>query len=106
MIGSTVNLMPELFLDMRRFLLSGALTEAQKLQNKANSIIESLAGGSFFPALKYALAISGLPCGECRKPFQPISNKKKELIAFKLVGSEIAKHGQDGEKGVLDALNQ
>jgi N-acetylneuraminate lyase len=92
MIGSTVNLMPELFLDMRSSLFSGNLAKARELQNKANAIIECLSGGSFFPALKYALASSGLPCGECRKPFQPISNIKKELIASKLVEYDIVKH--------------
>jgi N-acetylneuraminate lyase len=84
MIGSTVNLMPELFLGIRNAFFSGRLIEAQKLQNTANSVIEYLSGGSFFPALKYALALSGLPCGECRKPFLPISDIKKALIASKL----------------------
>ncbi len=95
MIGSTVNLMPELFLDMRSALFSGDITKAQKLQNIANSVIECLSGGSFFPALKYALALSGLPCGECRKPFLPISDIKKTLIASKLVEYGVMKHGNN-----------
>jgi len=106
MIGSTVNLMPELFLGMRSALLAGDLAEARELQNKANSVIESLSGGSFFPSLKYALALSGLPCGECRRPFQPISNKRKELIASSLVEYGILKHGDRVLKGVEDALDQ
>ncbi len=95
MTGSTVNLMSELFLGMRSALFSGDITKAQKLQDIANSVIECLFGGSFFPALKYELALSGLPCGECRKPFQSILDIKKALIASKLVEYGIVKHGNN-----------
>jgi dihydrodipicolinate synthase/N-acetylneuraminate lyase len=40
---------------------------------------------------KYALGIAGLPCGECRKPFLPISSQKMELIKTSLVSSGILK---------------
>lgn len=100
MIGSTVNLMPELFFGIRDAFLSGNLIEAQKLQNIVNSIIESVSGGSFFPALKYALAFSGLPCGECRKPFQPISETKKASIKSKLAEYGISKHVCEIPNGV------
>lgn len=106
MIGSTVNLMPELFLGIRDALFSGNLAEARKLQNTANSVIECLSGGSFFPALKYALALSGLPCGECRKPFRSISDIKKESIASRLVEYGIVKHGGGMPKGEEYALDQ
>lgn len=91
MIGSTVNLMPEMFLNMRKQLFDGNIGEAQKIQHSANAIIECLAGGGFFPGLKYALSISGFPCGECRKPFLPISNERKKLIASKLFEYGIVK---------------
>lgn len=91
MIGSTVNLMPELFLKMRTSLVSGHIEEARALQHMVNSVIESLSGGSFFPALKYALALAGLPCGDCRKPFKPVSDLKKEMIVSKLVEYGIVK---------------
>jgi N-acetylneuraminate lyase len=99
MIGSTVNLMPELFLGIRDAFLSGNLPEARKLQRVVNSVIECLSEGSFFPALKYALALCGLPCGECRKPFQPISDITKELVATKLVEYGIVKRNSKIPKG-------
>jgi len=58
-----------------------------------------LTEGSFFPALKYALALCGLPCGECRKPFQPISDITKELVATKLVEYGIVKRNSKIPKG-------
>jgi N-acetylneuraminate lyase len=99
MIGSTVNLMPELFLGIRDAFFLGDLVKAHELQNIANSVIECLSEGSFFPALKYALRLSGLPCGECRKPFQPISNANKELIATKLIEYGIVKRDHEVSKG-------
>ena len=85
MIGSTVNLMPELFIAMRTQIREGNIAEAQKIQHIVNSIIEGLADGSFFPALKYALDLSGFSCGACRKPFQPLSEQRKTAIAARLV---------------------
>jgi N-acetylneuraminate lyase len=106
MIGSTVNLMPELFLGIRDALFSGNLIKAQKLQNTVNSVIECLSGGSFFPALKYALSLSGLPCGECRKPFQPISDIKRGSIAARLVECSILTCDEKTSKGAKYALDQ
>lgn len=90
MIGSTVNLMPELFIAMRKHIREGNIAEARKIQHRVNSVIECLADGSFFPALKYALDRAGFPCGECRRPFQPISEQRKTAIVSRLADFGIA----------------
>jgi N-acetylneuraminate lyase len=84
MIGSTVNLMPELFLGIRAAFKAGDMARAGALQAKVNAAVEVLAAVPFFPALKCALASAGSPCGECRKPFLPLGEEAKATITEKL----------------------
>lgn len=69
MIGSTVNLMPELFLDIKKLFILGDIAAAQKLQAKVNSVIEALAGGLFSRRLNMRLALPGCPAANAESHF-------------------------------------
>lgn len=82
-IGSTYNFMPQIILDIYNSFNRGDIASAQKAQDKANRIIEAMLPFGVFQMEKEILKNLGVPCGECRKPFLPLSEegraKAKEI---------------------------
>lgn len=77
-IGSTYNFMPGKFLGIRERLLAGDLPGARALQDQANEVIQVLiATGKPLVAQKYLTGLIGIPCGDCRRPFIPLTNTEK-----------------------------
>ncbi len=72
-IGSTFNFMAEKFIKIKNNFQSSNLNEARKLQNEANTVIEALIKVGVFRGVKGILNLIGLPGGNCRKPFAPLS---------------------------------
>ena len=65
-IGSTCNIMPEIFLRMRRAFDSGDLAAARRCQVKANRVIRLLIEVGVLPGVKQMLADRGTPAGPTR----------------------------------------
>ena len=84
-IGSTYNFMPKIILDIYNNFNAGDIRAAQKAQEKANRIIEAMMPYGVFQMEKEILKNLGVPVGECRKPFLPLSDegraKAKEIAA-------------------------
>ncbi len=84
-IGSTYNFMPQIILDIYNSFNKGDISAAQKAQEKANRIIEAMIPFGVFQMEKEILNQLGIPVGECRKPFLPLSEegkkKAKEIAA-------------------------
>lgn len=84
-IGSTYNFMPHIILDIYNSFNKGDIAAAQKAQEKANRIIEAMIPFGVFQMEKEILNQLGIPVGECRKPFLPLSEegkkKAKEIAA-------------------------
>ena len=84
-IGSTYNFMPKIILDIYNNFNAGDIRAAQKAQEKANRIIEAMMPYGVFQMEKEILKNLGVPVGECRKPFLPLSvegrAKAKEIAA-------------------------
>ncbi|MGN0519496.1 MAG: N-acetylneuraminate lyase [Candidatus Fimenecus sp.] len=82
-IGSTYNFMPHIILEIYNSFNKGDITAAQKAQEKANRIILAMIPFGVFQMEKEILKNLGLPVGECRKPFLPLSDvgkaKAKEI---------------------------
>ena len=68
-IGSTYNLIGDVYVGIRKAVESGDIAAARKLQAKANSLIEILFQAGVLPGLKHALNRLGVPVGPCRRPF-------------------------------------
>jgi len=89
-IGSTFNFMPEKYIAIKKSFQAGNLTEAKIWQNQANEVIQVLIQtGKLLNAQKYLMGLQGIPCGECRKPFLPLTTQDKqnlEAIAKKHLG--------------------
>ncbi len=65
-IGTTYNIMPGLFLRMRRAFEDGDLAVARECQLKANRVIRLLMEVGVLPAIKQMLADRGTPVGPTR----------------------------------------
>jgi len=77
-IGSTFILMPETYLGIMKSFAENDMARALKLQNQANKVMETLLDIGIFRAVKGTLNLLGLPAGNCRKPFAPLS--KDEMV--------------------------
>ena len=80
MIGSTVNFMARKFIALRDAFQAGRNDEAFRLQREANEIIETLVEVGVFNAVKYALTLRGIDCGNCRGPFKPLTDEGKARV--------------------------
>ncbi len=83
-IGTTVNIIPEIYKKIRDNFKLGNVKEAQYHQTKANDFIEALVDNNIFPATKYCLNLLGFNVGPCREPFMPLTEKQKENVRIAL----------------------
>lgn len=80
-IGSTFNFMPEKFLGIRRLVEAGDLVGARALQDEANEVIKVvLDTGKSLNAHKYLMGLQGQACGECRRPFLPLTEQDRAKL--------------------------
>lgn len=68
-IGSTYNLIGDVYLGIETAVKAGDIEEARRLQGKANALIAILLQTGVMPGLKHALNRMGIPVGPCRAPF-------------------------------------
>lgn len=84
-VGSTYNVMADKYVSLVRAFESGDLARARQLQSEANEIIATLIEVGVYQGLKYLLERTGVPVGECRKPFASLSDEgKRKLDAVRL----------------------
>lgn len=79
-IGTTVNVFAPLFVNLRMSFQAGDLLSAQKLQSQINTYVEEMCRVGIFSAVKYILTKRGIPCGDCRKPFHPLTDSEQQRI--------------------------
>ena len=68
-IGSTYNLIGDVYLGIETAVKAGEIEVARRLQGKANALIAILLQTGVMPGLKHALNKMGIPVGPCRAPF-------------------------------------
>lgn len=79
-IGSTFNLMPWKYKAIREAYEKNDMAKVSELQSKVNVLIDALIQAGVNPGIKYLLSKRGIPCGNCRRPFAPLSEEKKALL--------------------------
>lgn len=88
-IGSTFNFMFPHYNRIYSLFRAGDTAGARALQVKANNIMAALCGVGLIPAIKWVLADMGMPVGDPRRPFRPISPEQgtalKAVLAENLV---------------------
>ncbi|MDG1432217.1 MAG: N-acetylneuraminate lyase [Paracoccaceae bacterium] len=72
-IGSTYNLIGDVYVAVEIAVAAGDIDEARRQQRKANDLIAILLKVGVVGGLKHALNRLGVPVGPCRRPFSPMS---------------------------------
>ena len=79
-IGSTYNLIGDVYLGIENAVRDGDISKARSLQEKANDLIAILLQTGVMPGLKHAFNQMGIPVGPCRAPFSaPSAGPLKKL---------------------------
>ena len=84
-IGSTYNFMADKFVKIKKLYAEGKMQEAKAVQQEANAIITVLCQIGVMQAEKEVLNQMGLDFGHCRRPFAPVTEEQKKLIAEKII---------------------
>lgn len=71
-IGTTVNLQPELFLEVRRLFEAGDTAAARAVQEQINDTVEALVAQGVFQSAKYLAGGGRVDCGDLRAPFRSL----------------------------------
>lgn len=80
-IGTTINLFPDWFREIRDRYLAGAMKTAADVQHRVNATVELFLEVGIFNAVKYVFTLWGMDCGACRRPFLPLTDEQKQRIA-------------------------
>ncbi|MEP1208123.1 MAG: N-acetylneuraminate lyase [Rhizobiaceae bacterium] len=79
-IGSTYNLIGDVYVGIQKAVAEGDIDTARQLQRKANDLIAILFKTGVLPGLKHAMNRLGVPVGPCRRPFSPPSPESIALL--------------------------
>jgi len=79
-IGSTFNFTLPLFTKIEAAYAAHDIELAQRLQRRANNIMEALVSCSLFPSIKHIMKVQGIDCGACRAPFPALTEEQKAYI--------------------------
>ena len=95
-IGSFYNLVPRLFVEVYELARSGKWAEARAVQDRINSLIQTVLRFPMLAAVKYLLTVSGIDCGVPVLPRRVLSAEevvrlREELAAagFEDIGSRV-----------------
>ncbi len=86
-IGSTYNFLGKEIVAIYEAFKAGDLATAREIQTKVNRIIETMIPYGVFAMEKAVLSELGIPMGDCRKPFLPLSEEGK--AAAKKIAAEL-----------------
>lgn len=79
-IGSTFNVLAEKFISLGRLYEENDMDAVSAKQHELNEIIDVLIKVGVNAGIKYWLTKSGIPCGDCRRPFAALTEDKKALL--------------------------
>jgi N-acetylneuraminate lyase len=79
-IGTTTNIFPKLFKEIREEFRRGNVLKAQDLQHYVNEFVEAIIEVGVFPGAKYCMSLLGIDLGPCRKPFAPLNSEGKKKM--------------------------
>ncbi len=74
-IGSTYNLIGDVYVGITEAIAEGDIDKARQLQYRSNELVQLLLTTGVLPGLKHALNRLGVPVGPCRQPFSAPSTE-------------------------------
>ncbi len=79
-IGTTLNVMPGIYREIRKLYEVGDVPQAQVLQTRANRVTRVLQDFGLFGALREAMRLLGFDCGKPRLPTPPFPPDKRKAF--------------------------
>lgn len=79
-IGSTYNIMPEMFVKLYHEFMNGNIPKARELQYKANKVIHEMSKYGAIAFEREILRLQGFEVGNPRKPLQQITTDQRKEI--------------------------
>ena len=79
-IGSTFNFMYPHYKKIYDLFRAGQIDAARALQVKANNIMAALCAVGLIPAIKWLLGDMGVPVGDPRRPFLPLTEEQGQRL--------------------------
>ena len=79
-IGSTYNIMPKIYVEMRQCFEDGGIRQAMDLQDRANQVIATLFRFGILGGIKALLSIRRLPVGPPRLPHTPLDEAAQTAL--------------------------
>lgn len=89
-IGSTLNFMPGVYIQIQQLVAQGKLDEAHALQVRANTVIAAMISVNFMGALKEVMSTLGFASGQPRLPRQPLTTDQRERLHSLLQNTDFA----------------
>lgn len=83
-IGTTYNLMGDVFVAIANLYQAGQTIQSLELQKMANVIIEALIDVGVIPGCKMALEMMGVPVGLARAPFRRLNRDDRDRLGLAL----------------------
>ena len=79
-IGTTYNLVPELFVELYAAWAAGDVQKAQQAQYQIDRVILAIRAYGVVPAVKAAMRLRGIDCGCPRAPLVPLTTQQLEQL--------------------------
>lgn len=86
-IGTTYNLAPEFFVSLYQAWQGGDMARARDIQYQIDRLILAIRDFGVVPAVKAAMSLRGIDCGEPRAPLTPLSGPERERLADALASA-------------------
>ncbi len=83
-VGTTYNVMPQLYRDMLEAYQKGDFPQAQQLQLEASKIVDIAKDFGALPAFKAMMGLKGVDCGPCRMPLEHLGGLEITTLRDKL----------------------
>ncbi len=79
-IGSTFNIMARSYKAICAAYAQGDVKTVSELQHRVNTVTEGLIRTDVIRSIKYILTKKGIPCGNSRRPFAPLTEQDKTFL--------------------------
>lgn len=90
-IGSTYNLIPEIYVELYRQARLGQWEEARRIQDKINEFIQVILRYPVHPAIKQLLAWTGIDCGRCIRPRRELTPAEQVELRVRISETDLGR---------------
>lgn len=81
-IGTTLNVQGYKFKKLYDAYIANDAKKARAIQGEINELVDAIVPHGVFRSVKYLLDLEGIPMGDCREPFRPISEAGKTAMSM------------------------